>query len=96
MQKPWKPNLFSQIKQISYNGRVATPRPLTESDLIDIEESYSEEERKQRTDSLWDTLVDHFVKKKLPSFDEPLIDTKIVEIIPDMDDITAEVFLFII
>lgn len=64
---------------------------MTESDLLDVEESYSDEARRQRRESLWDTLVDHIVRKKAPSFDEPLVELNISDIIPDMDDITAEV-----
>ncbi|XP_070500977.1 dynein axonemal intermediate chain 4-like [Chironomus tepperi] len=86
-------NVLKLRKQIviRHNGRNATPHPLTESDLIDVEESYTEEDRRQRTESLWDTLVDHFVRTRIPSFNEPLIEARISEILPDMDDITAEV-----
>jgi hypothetical protein len=59
--------------------------------LLDVEESYTEEDKRQRRESLWDTLLDHFVRKDSPSFSEPLIDSRISEIVPDMDDITAEV-----
>ena len=56
-----------------------------------MEESYTEEDRRQRRESLWDTLLDHFARKKTLSFSEPLVDSRISEIVPDMDDITVEV-----
>ncbi|KAG5677732.1 hypothetical protein PVAND_007463 [Polypedilum vanderplanki] len=57
-------NILKLRKQtdIIHNGRNVTPKFLTESDITDVEESYTNLDRKQRTDSLWDILVDSFRK----------------------------------
>ena len=82
-------NLF----QISHNGRDATPQPLTQSDLIDIEEKFDEDQRNKRTDSLWDTLVEEVTRKKFPTFVDTAVDPSVYYKVPDMDDITAEVLM---
>lgn len=78
--------MFDQC-QIVFQGRDATPQPLTEFDLVDIEEKYDEDDKKKRTDSLWDALVKEVTRKKFSSF----IDPSVYYRIPDMDDMTAEV-----
>lgn len=57
--------------------------------MYDIEESYELEEARHHSESLWDTLLDQFIRKPRPSFSLPLIDLQISEIVPDMDDITT-------
>lgn len=80
-------NLF----QIHFNGRDATPQPLTQSDLIDIEEKYEEDDKKKRADSLWDALVEEVTKNKFLSSIASSVGPGFFHQIPDMEDITAEV-----
>lgn len=68
-----------------------TPKPLTETDLIDVEEQYSEDAKK-RSDSLWDVLIANIGEKKFESVAD-LADSSAYLNIPDMDDITTEVNL---
>lgn len=77
--------------QIIYNGRDHTPKPLTENDLTEIEEHYTEDD-KAKIDSLWDTLIAAVEEKNFQSFeDEKIEDSSTFAEIPDLDDITNEV-----
>jgi hypothetical protein len=84
--------LFNEIvvnsQQIIYKGRDATPTPLTESDLVDIEDHYIEEDQ-EKVDSLWDILVDEVERKKFQSIKEAKLSSYFE--VPDLDDIMVEV-----
>lgn len=74
-----------------HNGRDATPKPLTVTDLVDIEETYAEEAKQKRTESLWDSLTEHVGQRRVPSVFQSPFDPNTYFKIPDMDEITAEV-----
>lgn len=72
------------------NGRDATPTPLTETDLTDVEEQYAEVKQK-RTESLWDALVESIEKKRFSSVSKLASDPNAESLVPDLDDICNEV-----
>lgn len=76
--------------QVFHNGREATPKSLTETDLVDIEEKLLEKS-KQRSESLWNALVEEVGKRRFTSVFESDFDPSAYFKIPDMDDITTEV-----
>lgn len=62
-----------------------TPKALTESDLVDIEEKYEEDAKK----SLWDDLIQSVNARKFSSFRKS--DPGDHLNVPDLDDIMADV-----
>lgn len=61
---------------------------MTESDLLDLDDIYSEEARKKRAETLWDILV-NFIRKRISEDSEKKLSFS--KSAPDMDDITTEV-----
>lgn len=83
-------NLKKLQLQILHGMRDATPSQLTESDLLDIEETYLENEREDRANSLWDVLIEKAWKPRVPRF-TVYEDANILFEIADLDEITEEV-----
>jgi hypothetical protein len=79
--------------KVTFKQRDATPKVLTESDLVDIEENILENDKKKRTNSLWDKIFEKSWKPRVPTFTQ-LSDTKILFEVADLDEITAEVKIF--
>lgn len=63
---------------------------MTESDLVDIEENFAEDEKKQRAESLWDALIEKVWKPKAPRF-TIYKNSSVLFDITDLDDVAGEV-----
>jgi hypothetical protein len=65
---------------------------LTETDLLDLEDNYDEQEKK-KADTNWDNLLQQIGRKNVVEFEAKGDPGAYLEVV-DMDDITAEVNIF--